>query len=120
MKSVGAGGNDVLYGNVGDNMLTGGGDNDTFVFNLADSIGIDEILDFDAGDTLSFQNVGGAGTEADLENLVTVTNNGLGGDVVIAVDGSTDQITLTDAGYTGDSSVDGFEAAYGGDSILTS
>ena len=79
-------GNDTLTGGTGDDWLRGGGGNDTYVFNRGD--GRDIISDWNYGnDTIQF----GTGiTAADL--LLTQGNNGE--DLIIAIAGTADRITI--------------------------
>ncbi|MGZ2488363.1 Ca2+-binding RTX toxin-like protein [Rhizobium pisi] len=99
MKHLGTSGNDVLYGSyaadtlaggAGDDYLQGGVGSDTYVFNLGD--GHDTI--YDGGlisdiDTLAF----GAGITT---SVVTITQAANGRDLLLAVGGAGDTVTLKD------------------------
>ncbi|MEM1149492.1 MAG: M10 family metallopeptidase [Pseudomonadota bacterium] len=55
-NATGSVGNDALIGNEADNVLTGGGGNDTFVFNV--NFGTDTITDFSDGDVVDLTGYG--------------------------------------------------------------
>jgi len=84
-------GNDILIGGTGNDFLTGGGGDDTFRFNLGDGKDIVRDAWGDSGsggnDTLEF------GTSI-LPGDVTVTQSNDGYDLVLAIAGTQDKITL--------------------------
>ncbi len=107
----GEAGNDVLWGEAGDDTLIGGSDNDsldggtgndTFVFDVG-GFGVDEITTYEiANDILNFINVPDVNSNMedldDLNDLVlSVTDSGLGGDVVITFNNGS-SVTLTGIG----------------------
>ncbi|MDI1278941.1 calcium-binding protein, partial [Methylobacter sp.] len=89
----GADGNDILNGGVGNDYLTGGLGNDVYVFGLGG--GQDSIYDSDSSagnmDTVLF----GSGIAAD---DITFSHSGYGGDLVLGINGTTDQVTLQNWG----------------------
>jgi|GEM_PF-973220 len=93
---VGRKGNDTLAGGAGNDLLTGADGNDTYVFNLGDGQdtvneltgyaegwGGDDAIQFGAGITLS---------------NITVTGSNNGYDMIINVNGTSDQLTIVGAG----------------------
>jgi Ca2+-binding RTX toxin-like protein len=85
-------GDDVLVGNVGDDDLSGGGGNDTYVFSRGD--GADTIHDYDGGgsgsggtDTVQF-------TAGIAPSDIVVTQAPGGADLVLAIAGTADRVTL--------------------------
>jgi Ca2+-binding RTX toxin-like protein len=101
---AGGAGNDQLHGNAGNDTLTGGtGDdslhgeygNDTYLFELGDGQDIVTEYGYDGTDTVEF-GVGIAPTD------ITVSQADNGQDIVLKINGTTDQITLdnTNMGYT--------------------
>jgi len=99
----GLGGDDILYGNNGNDFLDGGTGNDyligstgndTYLFNRGG--GQDTIYDVDSTtgnvDTVRF----GAGIAA---SDIRFSGGGYGGDLVLGISGTTDQVTLQSWGY---------------------
>ena len=91
----GEGGEDILYGGAGDDILKGGGGRDTFVFESG--AGKDIILDYHEGEVLRFE-----GPEFSEQNI-SVTQNG--DNVSIVFGGQDVEVTLNDidlnkGGYT--------------------
>ncbi|MFI3156852.1 MAG: calcium-binding protein [Methylococcaceae bacterium] len=89
-------GNDILEGGVGNDYLRGGLGNDVYVFGLGD--GQDSFYDGDstAGnvDTIRF----GAGIVAD-DITFSHPHSGYGGDLMLSINGTTDQVTLQNWSY---------------------
>ena len=87
-------GNDVLDGGAGNDLLRGGGNNDTFIFNRG--YGQDVI-----NENVEVGNRGGADTillGADIApGDVTVVQGDGGRDLVLKINGTTDQITIDDS-----------------------
>ncbi len=86
----GSGSDDTLIGGSGNDRLYGGFGNDTYVFNLGD--GQDRVVESSGNDTLRF----GTGIAAG-----DITFSRLGGDLVLGVNGTNDQVTIK---YWGDGS----------------
>ena len=76
----------MIVGGAGDDELSGGKGNDTFLFNLDDSSGSDIVKDFKLGDELRFE--GPAFSHEDVE----ISQDGK--DTVITFNGSDVEITL--------------------------
>ena len=111
----GLGGNDTLYGNdgndildggVGNDYLSGGMGNDVYVFGLGD--GQDKISDYDSTadnvDTIRF----GAGIAA--SDIIASRS---GGDLVLSINGTSDQLTIQGWGYDNDYRIERVEFADG-------
>ena len=108
---IARGGNDTLIGGTGNDLLVGGNDNDTYVFNLGD--GQDIIQDDSHGwgggaggnDVLQF----GVGI-APIDVTVTQVN---GTDIVLSINGTTDQVTISEALTNGYAAVEQINFADG-------
>jgi len=89
---TGDSGNDTLNGGAGNDTLVGGTGNDTYLFNLGGGQDIISEFDTSAGnvDTIRF----GAGITAD---DITFSRNG--NDLVLSINGTTDQLTIHNWGY---------------------
>jgi len=96
-------GNDMLYGSDGNDILDGGADNDYLAGGLGNDVyvfglggGQDSIYDSDSSagnmDTVLF----GTGITAD---DITFSHGGYGGDLVLGINGASDQVTLQNWGY---------------------
>jgi hypothetical protein len=105
----GGSGDDILIGGTGNDILIGGGNNDTYRFNRGD--GQDVVSDQGAGtDTVEFA----AGiTASDL----TVLQGNYGNDLVIRINGSTDQVTLAATLTNGNYRIE--QVKFADNSILT-
>lgn len=79
----GGDGNDWLRGIAGDDTFTGGAGSDTYFWEKSDvvsgvnSLGVDHITDFGAGDVLDFRKLVGLGTKS-LDSMVKVTDTAEG------------------------------------------
>jgi Ca2+-binding RTX toxin-like protein len=89
---IGGGGGDRFIGGGGDDSIVGGSGADTFQFDLASPAGNDTVSNFDRSvDVLSFNDVVDQGAPGlDLDDLTAaisgITDNGLGGNVVVGFD----------------------------------
>jgi VCBS repeat-containing protein len=103
---LGNDGNDTLDGGIGNDSLYGGAGNDTYLFNLGD--GQDTVSDSDSAvanlDTIRF----GARIAA---NDITFTRSGM--DLVLGINGTSDQLTICDWGYGNDYRIERLEFADG-------
>jgi Ca2+-binding RTX toxin-like protein len=103
---AGNSGNDTFNGGAGNDTLVGGTGNDTYLFNLGG--GQDTIFEYDSSagnvDTIRF----GAGITAD---DVTFSRNGY--DLVLNINGTTDQLTIQNWGYGNDYRIEQVEFADG-------
>lgn len=100
----GGDGNDTLDGGIGNDQHYGGAGNDTYIFNLGD--GQDAIYESDATagnlDTIRF----GVGIAAG-----DITFNRSGNDLVLAINGSSDQVKIQNWGYSDSSQIECIEFA---------
>ncbi len=90
---VGDAGNSTLYGKAGNDTLVGSTGNDTYLFNLGDGQDIVSDYDYTSGnnvDTVRF----GKGITAD---SITFRRNGY--DLILSINGTTDQLTIQNWGY---------------------
>lgn len=87
-------GRDWLTGGIGDDQLNGGTGRDTFQFDLSVNQGADIILDFESRrDTLSFSGLSDQGVPGlvdDLNGISTITDFGLGNDVLVEFNSGSD------------------------------
>ena len=91
---------DLVEGGVGNDLLVGSGGNDTYRFSLGDGQDVvREIADFNSGwggyDTIQFE----AGITPD---MITVAQADYGQDLILAIDGTGDQITIDQTMVSGD------------------
>ncbi len=104
---IGNSGNDILDGGVGNDTLQGGAGDDTYLFNLGG--GQDTIYDGDSTvgnmDTVRF----GAGIAAGDIRF----SRGYGGDLVLGINGTSDQLKIQNWGYGDDYHIERVEFADG-------
>lgn len=82
INGTGNGLDNTINGNESDNVLTGGGGHDTFVF--APNFGKDTVTDFQAGDTIQFDHT----LFADVNDIIAHTTNDGSGNAVVTLDAS--------------------------------
>lgn len=106
---VGGAGADTLDGSDGNDILTGGVDNDTLYGGYGD-----DAYTFAAGDGQDVINEYNGMDKADLNrNLLSVMFERVGNDLRVAMNGSTDTITVTSWYGSDDKKIETFEAADG-------
>lgn len=102
---IGGDGDDTLNGGAGDDFLQGNAGNDTYVFGKGS--GNDIIIDFDGKNVIRFENI-----TADMLTVTAVNVKDFGDDVLVAVSGTND--TLTIRNYKTDKRYRDFELDLGG------
>ncbi|WP_304505969.1 calcium-binding protein [Croceicoccus sp. Ery5] len=112
---IGRDGDDVLVGGLGNDILEGGSGNDIYKFDIGD--GQDIISDYTAYYEASYVDAIEFGVGIAPGDIIVTTAN-YGDDIVLSIDGTSDQITIASAGYSNEYEIE--EVRFDNGSVWTS